>query len=88
MGAPKRSRKRPVTEENWRQGGKQDPNFLESESPLFVGRAVAALAQDKKLARRSGDVTCSWELARDYGFTDADGGRPDRGRAYLDPKTT
>src|SRR5205823_5150916 len=37
-----------VTEETWRDGGKKDPNFLESETPLFLGRAVAALAQDPK----------------------------------------
>ena len=33
-----------VTEDNWREAGRMDPNFLESESPLFVGRAIAALA--------------------------------------------
>src|SRR5688572_14181444 len=38
-----------VTEANWRDAGKQDPNFLESESPLFVGRAVTALAADAKV---------------------------------------
>jgi NAD(P)-dependent dehydrogenase (short-subunit alcohol dehydrogenase family) len=31
-----------VTEQNWRDGGKADANFLASESPLFIGRAVAA----------------------------------------------
>jgi NAD(P)-dependent dehydrogenase (short-subunit alcohol dehydrogenase family) len=66
-----------VTEANWRDGGKKDPNFLESESPLFVGRAVAALAADPKMLDRSGDILSSWELARDYGFTDYDGRRPD-----------
>jgi NAD(P)-dependent dehydrogenase (short-subunit alcohol dehydrogenase family) len=69
-----------VTEENWREGGKKDKNFLESESPLFVGRAIAALAQDKKILARSGHLTSSWELAREYGFTDADGRRPDWGK--------
>ena len=39
-----------VTEDNWRDAGKKDSNFLQSESPLFVGRAVAALA-----ARSEGD---------------------------------
>jgi NAD(P)-dependent dehydrogenase (short-subunit alcohol dehydrogenase family) len=68
-----------VTEENWREAGKKDKNFLESESPLFIGRAVAALAQDRKVLARSGDITSSWELAREYGFTDADGRRPDWG---------
>jgi NAD(P)-dependent dehydrogenase (short-subunit alcohol dehydrogenase family) len=66
-----------VTEENWRDGGKKDKNFLESESPLLIGRAVAALAQDPKVLDRSGQLTSSWELARAYGFTDADGRRPD-----------
>jgi len=41
-----------VTEDNWRDGGKKDSNFLQSESPLFVGRAVAALAQDPNLLER------------------------------------
>ncbi|MCI0459549.1 MAG: SDR family NAD(P)-dependent oxidoreductase [Gemmataceae bacterium] len=71
-----------VTEENWREGGKKDANFLQSESPLFVGRAIAALAQDRKVLARSGDLTSSWELAREYGFTDADGGRPDGGKHF------
>jgi hypothetical protein len=66
-----------VTEANWRDGGKKDPNFLESESPLFVGRAVAALAADPKVLDRSGDILSSWELAREYGVTDYDGRRPD-----------
>lgn len=71
-----------VTEATWRDGGKKDPHFLHSESPLFVGRAVAALAQDRDVLARSGDVYSSWELARDYGFTDADGSRPDWGEHF------
>ncbi|MFN2399226.1 MAG: SDR family oxidoreductase [Gemmatimonadaceae bacterium] len=71
-----------VTEENWRDGGKKDHNFLESESPLFVGRAVAALAQDRKVLEKTGDVFSSWELAREYGFTDEDGRRPDWGKHF------
>jgi NAD(P)-dependent dehydrogenase (short-subunit alcohol dehydrogenase family) len=71
-----------VTEGNWRDGGKKDMNFLHSESPLFVGRAVAALAADPKVLRRSGDLVSSWEAARDYGFTDANGERPDWGRHW------
>ena len=71
-----------VTEANWRDGGKKDPNFLRSETPLFVGRAVAALAADPDKATRTGQVTSSWELARHYGFTDADGSRPDWGAHY------
>jgi len=71
-----------VTEANWRDGGKKDKNFLESESPLFLGRAVAALAADPKVLDRSGDILSSWELAREYGFTDADGRRPDWGAHF------
>jgi NAD(P)-dependent dehydrogenase (short-subunit alcohol dehydrogenase family) len=73
-----------VTEDNWRDAGKKDPNFLESESPLFVGRAVAALAADPKVQGRTGMLYSSWELARDYGFTDYDGRRPDWGRLKID----
>jgi len=69
-----------VTEDNWRDGGKKDPNFLFSETPLFVGRAVAGLAADPKVLERSGEITSSWELSRVYGFTDADGSRPDWGK--------
>ena len=68
-----------VTEETWREGGKKDRNFLESESPLFVGRAVAALAGDPAILERSGQLFSSWELGREYRFTDADGRRPDWG---------
>jgi NAD(P)-dependent dehydrogenase (short-subunit alcohol dehydrogenase family) len=59
-----------VTEHNWRDAGEKDSNFLQSESPLFVGRAVAALAADSKMKDRTGMLLSSWELARDYGFTD------------------
>ena len=71
-----------VTEANWRDAGKKDPNFLESESPLFVGRGVAALAADPHVLDRSGDVLCSWELGRQYQLTDADGRRPDWGAHF------
>lgn len=54
----------------------------ESETPCFVGRAVAALAADRRRARRSGAVLSSWELAREYGFTDIDGRTPDWGKAF------
>jgi hypothetical protein len=71
-----------VTEATWRNAGKKDPHFLHSESPLFVGRAIAAVAQDPNVLARSGDVYSSWDLARDYGFTDADGSRPDWGAHF------
>jgi NAD(P)-dependent dehydrogenase (short-subunit alcohol dehydrogenase family) len=66
-----------VTEANWRDAGKKDKNFLESESPLFIGRCVAALAADPNVFERSGDILSSWELGRHYGLTDYDGRRPD-----------
>ena len=73
-----------VTESNWRDAGKKDKNFLESESPIFVGRAVAALAQDPKVLERSGQLLSSWELCREYRFADYDGRRPDWGRLAID----
>ena len=69
-----------VTEANWRDAGNQEPNFLESETPLFVGRAVAALAADPDVRKKSGRVFSSWELSDEYGFTDASGARPHWGR--------
>lgn len=73
-----------VTEANWRDAGKQDPNFLESESPLFVGRAVVALAADPDILKQTGQLFSSWEVARRYGLTDYDGRRPDWGRLAID----
>ena len=73
-----------VTEDNWRDAGRKDSNFLQSESPMFVGRAIAALAADPKVRARTGTLVSSWELAREYGFTDYDGRRPDWGRHKID----
>ena len=67
-----------VTEDNWRDGAAVNPHFAAiSESPRFVGRAVAALAADPDRMRRNGGSFSSGELARDYGFTDVDGSQPD-----------
>jgi NAD(P)-dependent dehydrogenase (short-subunit alcohol dehydrogenase family) len=68
-----------VTEATWQKGGRKDKHFLESESPRFVGRAVAALAADPKASAHNGSVTSSWALAREYGVVDVDGRRPDWG---------
>ena len=73
-----------VTEENWREAGKQDSNFLQSESPLFAGRAIAALAADPNVMDRTGMLFGSWELGRDYGVSDSDGRRPDWSRHKID----
>jgi NAD(P)-dependent dehydrogenase (short-subunit alcohol dehydrogenase family) len=67
-----------VTEANWRDGARINPHFAAiSESPRFVGRAVAALAADPNLRRRNGGSFSSGGLAREYGFTDLDGSLPD-----------
>ncbi|MDR7081805.1 NAD(P)-dependent dehydrogenase (short-subunit alcohol dehydrogenase family) [Arthrobacter ginsengisoli] len=67
-----------VTEANWRDAAAAQPHFAAiSESPHFVGRAVAALAADPGVLSRSGGSYSSGGLAGDYGFTDLDGSRPD-----------
>lgn len=71
-----------VTEANWQDAAQKDPNFLHSETPLFIGRAVAALAAAPDLLARSGDLTSSWEVAREFGFTDVDGRAVDWGKQW------
>ena len=71
-----------VTESNWRDATKINPHFAISESPAFVGRAVAALAQDPNVSRWNGKSLSSGQLAKIYGFTDLDGSQPDAWR-YL-----
>ncbi len=71
-----------VTEKNWRDALVKQPHFGISESPAFVGRAVAALAADPDKARFSGQTLDSGQVAKIYGFTDVDGSRPDAWR-YL-----
>jgi NAD(P)-dependent dehydrogenase (short-subunit alcohol dehydrogenase family) len=68
-----------VTETNWRDGAKKDPNFIASETPAFVGRVIAALAADPRVMTKSGGLYGSWNLAKEYGITDLDGSRPDIG---------
>ena len=65
-----------VTEANWRDQAEKDPAFSESETPLFVGRCIAALAADSNVAMKNGRVYASWDLAEEYGVNDADGRRP------------
>jgi NAD(P)-dependent dehydrogenase (short-subunit alcohol dehydrogenase family) len=67
-----------IAEANWRDAAAVQPHFAAiSESPRFVGRAVAALAADPELHRRTGGSYSSGGLAREYGFTDIDGSQPD-----------
>ena len=70
-----------VSEANWKEAAENNASakrfgFINSETPCFVGRAVAALAADPKVARWSGGVYSSWGLSEVYGFTDLDGRRP------------
>jgi NAD(P)-dependent dehydrogenase (short-subunit alcohol dehydrogenase family) len=71
-----------VAEANWLDATKHQPHFAISESPAYVGRAVAALAQDPELSRWNGMSLSSGQLAQVYGFTDLDGSQPDAWR-YL-----
>jgi NAD(P)-dependent dehydrogenase (short-subunit alcohol dehydrogenase family) len=66
-----------VAEENWREATERTPHFCISESPRYVGRAVAALAADPEASRWSGQSLSSGGLAQAYGFTDLDGTQPD-----------
>jgi NAD(P)-dependent dehydrogenase (short-subunit alcohol dehydrogenase family) len=73
-----------VTEANWRDATKISPHFAISESPAFVGRAVAALAQDPDVSRWNGKSLSSGQLAKSYGFTDLDGSQPDAWRYMVE----
>ena len=66
-----------VTEANWRDAIPANPGFERSETPHYVGRAVASLAADPNVHRFNGQSLSSAQLAREYGFTDLDGTQPD-----------
>jgi NAD(P)-dependent dehydrogenase (short-subunit alcohol dehydrogenase family) len=66
-----------VTEANWRDGAANDPDFAWSETPAYLGRAVAALAADPGVMARTGRALATWGLYAEYGFTDTDGSQPD-----------
>jgi NAD(P)-dependent dehydrogenase (short-subunit alcohol dehydrogenase family) len=55
---------------------KADFDLSNSESPQFIGRAVAALALDANVMQKSGQVLIAAQLALEYGFTDVDGKQP------------
>jgi NAD(P)-dependent dehydrogenase (short-subunit alcohol dehydrogenase family) len=73
-----------VQESNWLDATIRQPHFAISESPAFVGRAVAALAQDAEVSRWNGQSLSSGQLARIYGFTDIDGSQPDAWRYMVE----
>lgn len=66
-----------VSEHNWRDGAAKDPNFAFSETPTYLGRAVASLASDPANMAKTGRALATWDLYKEYGFTDADGTQPD-----------
>jgi NAD(P)-dependent dehydrogenase (short-subunit alcohol dehydrogenase family) len=73
-----------VTEANWRDATEAQPHFAISETPRFVGRAIAALAADPDRARWNGQSLSSGGLAQIYGFDDLDGSRPDCWRYMIE----
>ncbi|PDT05338.1 short-chain dehydrogenase [Rhizobium chutanense] len=73
-----------VGEENWRDATRVQPHFAISETPRFVGRAVAAISADPDRARWNGQSLSSGDLAKVYGFDDIDGSRPDCWRYLIE----
>ena len=73
-----------VDESNWRDATAIQPHFAISETPRYVGRAVAYLASDPQVARFNGRSLSSGALAKVYGFTDLDGSQPDAWRYMVE----
>ena len=73
-----------VTADDWLDGARRDPHFAASETPRYIGRAVAALAADPAVARWAGQALSTWQLSREYGFADVDGRRPDWGAHFAE----
>ena len=73
-----------VTADTWREAIAKDRHFAASETPAYIGRAVAALAGDPGVSRFAGQALSTWGLSKEYGFTDADGTRPDWGEHFAE----
>ena len=73
-----------VTEANWQDATRVQPHFAITETPAYIGRAVAALAADPDRARWNGQSLSSGQLAKVYGFTDVDGSQPDAWRYLIE----
>lgn len=71
-----------VSEANWRDATAKDRHFVASETPFYIGRAVAALAADQNVAAKAGQALSTWRLSDEYGFSDVDGSRPHWGRYF------
>ena len=73
-----------VDESNWQDATATQPHFAISETPRYVGRAVAHLAADPNVARWNGESLSRGGLAKEYGFTDLDGSQPDAWRYMVE----
>ncbi len=73
-----------VAETNWQDGANKDPHFIASETPFYIGRAIAAVSADPNIMHKSGQVFSSWDLAQEYGFTDVDGRQPNWGKHFAE----
>ncbi len=73
-----------VSEANWRNAIVKQPHFVITETPRYVGRAVAHLAGDPEVSRWNGQSLSSGQLAKVYGFTDLDGSQPDAWRYVVE----
>ena len=73
-----------VTEANWRDAGKKDPQFprIRVAAVCRTGRGGARAGSD--VLAKTGQLLSSWELSREYKFTDYDGRRPDWGKLAID----
>lgn len=78
-----------TTEQTWRESvGTTAPiDFAVSETPSYLGRALAALVTDPDVSRFAGQTLASWTLMHVYGFTDLDGTKPDFGRWLIETRT-
>lgn len=65
-----------VREDNWQEAARIEPHFLMSETPAYIGRAIAALAADPEVHKKTGQALSTWALSEQYAFTDLDGSRP------------
>lgn len=73
-----------VTEANWRDGASKDQHFIASETPFYIGRAVASLAADPRVGEKAGKALSTGQLSQEYGLTDVDGSRPNWGQYYAE----
>lgn len=71
-----------VTEDTWQEGARKDPHFIASETPWYIGRAVASLAADPNIMEKTGKTFSTWGLVEEYGYQDKDGTQPHWGEYY------